>query len=259
MDKQLLNKFPTWYKDLTPQKHYLVLSNDCDSYYSCVVLKNVFGLEIGGFYSLDEGLYLIPEKVQGKEPVFVDLSVTRCKTFDNHFTFINNPESINPNIMTDIYYKKYNGSTLAVVCSLFERDISKYSIKPLTTLLAIDGWYIGYYNKGGRYKDINIYWYKMLEMDKYLLPLLEANDNQFFVDHLKNYKLNSQIKIIDHHLQCNAMKNLPTCKFELVQPVKNTFMSKSQVQSLYQDSPNSIFTLAETYKNQYSVSIRKAV
>ena len=28
MNKILIDKFPTWYKDLTPQKDYLVLSND---------------------------------------------------------------------------------------------------------------------------------------------------------------------------------------------------------------------------------------
>ena len=135
----------------------MVLSNDYDSYYSCCLLRNKFGLEIGGFYSLQDGLYLNAEHTKNKEPIFVDLSVTRCKTFDNHFTFINNPESINPNIITDVYYRKYNGGTLPLLCSLYNRDLSKYSEKALTILLCIDGWYIGYYNKGGRYKDVNIY------------------------------------------------------------------------------------------------------
>lgn len=236
----------------------MVLTNDFDSYYSCAVLKHCCNLEIGGFYSFDTGLYLNKEISQGKEPIYVDLSVVEGKTFDNHFSFIRNPESINPNILTDIYYKKFNGSTLALICSLFNRDLSQYSEESLTALLCIDGWFIGYYNKGGRYKDINIYWYEMLGMDKYLLPLLENNDNQYFRDHINKYELNTQITIHDNHLQCSAdYIKLPTYEFELVQPVKNVFMSKYQLRSLYAENPQKIFTLAETYKDQYSVSLRK--
>lgn len=189
MKQQLLNKMPKWYKDLDPQKHYLVMTNDFDSYYSCKTIQHYTGLEIGGYYSFDGGLYLNRETTDNKEPIYVDLSIVEGKTFDNHFTCLHNPQAINPNVMTNIYYKKYNGSTLALICSLFGKDMSKLSEKSLTTLLCVDGWYIGYYNKGGRYKDINIYWYEMLGMEKYLLPILQERDNQYFVDHMKKYKL----------------------------------------------------------------------
>ena len=258
MKEQLLNKFPEWYKDLNPDKYYMVLSNDFDSYYSCKLLKHLFGLTIGGFYSLNSGLYLNPERSEGKEPIFIDLSVTRCKTFDNHFTFIDNPESINPNIITNIYYKKFNGSTLALLCSLFNRNLSKYSEESLTTLLCIDGWYIGYYNKGGRYKDVNIYWYEMLDMDKYLLPLLQEHDNQYFVDFISKYGLNESITMVDNHLHCNLNVGIPKYEFELVQPVKRQNMSTYELRSIYSNNPDSIITAAECYKDKYSVC-RKAV
>ena len=259
MNKILIDKFPTWYKDLTPEKNYLVLSNDYDSYYSCTVLKKEFGLEIGGYYSLDEGLYLIPEKVQGKEPIFVDLSVTRCKTFDNHFTFINNLESINPNIITNTYYKKYNGGTLPLLCSLYNRDLSKYNENALTTILCVDGWYIGYYNKGGRYKDINVYWYKMLDMEKYLLPILESHDNQYFINFIKEHNLNAKIRMNNNYLESQSQRmKLPTDEFELVQPVTRQNMSTYQLRSIYEKDPDSIITTAECFKDSYSIC-RKAV
>lgn len=258
MKQQLLNKFPTWYEDLTPEKNYLVLSNDYDSYYSCCLLRNKFGLEIGGFYSLKDGLYLNAEHTEGKEPIFVDLSVTRCKTFDNHFTFINNPESINPNIITDVYYRKYNGGTLPLLCSLYNRDLSKYSEKALTILLCIDGWYIGYYNKGGRYKDVNIYWMKMLDMDKYLLPILESHDEQYFIDFIKEHKLRTTITMEHNHLHCDVNINIPDYEFELVQPVTRQNMSDFELRLLYKMNPDDIITSAACYKDSYSIC-RKAV
>ena len=258
MKQQLINKFPTWYEDLTPEKNYLVLSNDYDSYYSCCLLRNKFALEIGGFYSLKDGLYLNAEHTEGKEPVFVDLSVTRCKTFDNHFTFINNPESINPNIITDVYYKKYNGGTLPLLCSLYNRDLSKYSEKALTILLCIDGWYMGYYNKGGRYKDVNIYWLKMFDMEKYLLPILESHDEQYFTDFIKEHKLKTTIAMENNHLHCDTNINIPDYEFELVQPVTRQNMSDFDLRLLYKLNPDDIITSAACYKDSYSIC-RKAV
>lgn len=255
MNQQLLNKIPTWYKDINPKEYYLVMTNDFDSYYSCQVVKKHTGLEIGGYYCFNKGLYLNKEITQGKEPVYVDLSIVEGKTFDNHFTCLHNAQAINPNVMTNTYYKKYNGSTLALVCSLYGKDISLLQEKSLATLLCIDGWHKGYYNKGGRYKDINIYWYQMLEMDKYLLPLLQDHDNQYFEDHIKTYKLNTPIKIENGFLKCDVtLKSLPTYKFNLVQAVKKECVTKNRVQSIYQDNPNSIFTGAETYKDSYVIS-----
>lgn len=255
MNQQLLNKFPTWYKDINPKENYLVMTNDFDSYYSCKTVMRNTGLEIGGYYSFEKGLYLNKEITQGKEPVYVDLSIVEGKTFDNHFTCLHNAQAINPNVLTNTYYKKYNGSTLALVCSLYGKDISQLSEKSLATLLCIDGWHKGYYNKGGRYKDINIYWYEMLGMDKYLLPLLEEKDNQYFEEHIKNNKLNTPITIRDGILQCNVkLKSLPTYEFELVQPVRKECVSKYRVQSIYEENPASIFTGAETYKDSYVIS-----
>jgi len=257
MDKQLLDKFPTWYKDLNPEKHYMVMSNDFDSFYSCQLITKTYQLEVGGFYSFESGLYLNKEITEGKEPIFVDLSIVNGKTFDNHYTFIENLQAINPNVNTSVYYKKYNGSTLSVLYSLFDIDLSKLKETSLTALLCIDSWYYGYYNKGGQYKDINIYWYKKLNMDKYLLPILESHDNQYFKDFIKDWKLDKEIYIIDGYLKVSVNVPLPTYKFELVQSVQKEFMSKDNVQTLYKNNPTQIITSAETFKDSYVINRKK--
>ena len=256
--ENILNKFPEWYKDLNKDKQYLILTNDFDSYFSCKELNRLFGIDIGGYYSFDSGLWLNNEITFGKEPIFMDLSILEGKTFDNHFTFMKNPESINPNVNVSIYNRKFNGSTLALICALYDVDLSKKSLNNLTTLLCIDVWYKGYYNKGGKYKDINIYWMDELGMTDYLLPILEAHDNQYFIDFMKRFHLNEEIYIDNGYLQCAAGIRLPHFQLELVQPVTKNYVSKYEAQIMYNKNRDNIFTGAETYYNQYSIS-RKAV
>lgn len=253
----ILSKFPEWYKDINRDRQYLILTNDFDSYFSCKTLNRLFGIEIGGYYSFDSGLWVNKEIAFGREPIFIDLSILEGKTFDNHFTFMKNPESINPNVNVSIYNRKFNGSALALICGLYDINLSKMTETNLTALLAIDGWYRGYYNKGGKYKDINIYWMNELGVTDYLLPILEAHDNQYFIDFSREYSLNEEIYIEDGYLQCTANILLPRFKFELVQPVTKKYMSKYEAQRLNTQDNNSIFTGAETYYNQYSISLRK--
>ena len=198
MNKQLLDKFPTWYRDIDKDKYYLVLSNDFDSYYSCVILHQLFGVQIGGYFSLNDGLYLNPERTAGKEPIYVDLSITKGKCFDNHMTFIKNPECINPNIITTDYYQKYNGSTLSFLIALYGRDLSKYSQKQLMAMIVIDGWDAGWYKYNGKFRDTLINWMKLFEVDKYLLPILqEHEDRQYFFDFIDHYHLGEKITMQD--------------------------------------------------------------
>lgn len=253
----ILGKFPKWYKEIDKNKYYMVLTNDFDSYFSCKTLNRLFGINIGGYYDFDSGLWLNKEIAEGKEPIYIDLSLTKGKSFDNHFTFIKNSEAINPNVNVSIYNRKFNGSALALICGLYDIDLSEKTETNLTALLAIDGWYRGYYNKGGKYKDINIYWMDELGMKDYLLPILEAHENQYFIDFTRKYCLNEEIYIDNGYLQCAVNVSLPHCQFELVQPVAKKYISKYDAQRLYAQNSNSIFTGAETYYNQYSISLKK--
>lgn len=248
----LIKKFPEWYKDLSPDKHYLVMSNDFDSYFSCRVLKEMFNLEIGGFYEFESGLWLNKEKTEDKQPIYVDLSITKGMTFDNHYTFIDNPLAINPNVDVSIYNRKYNGSTLALICALYDYDINKTN--RLTTLLCVDGWYYGYYNENGEYRNINLDWYKTFGMEDKLLPILRANERDYFEKYIQRHNLNSIIRIKNKRLYCNVSIPLPEYEFELALPVHKQKMTKKQLQTIYLENPDSIITSAETFNNCYMVN-----
>lgn len=256
IQQNILDSFPTWYKELDANKHYLVLSNDFDSYYSCKYLTERFNLEIGGFFDFKSGLWLNAERTKDKQPIYVDLSISEGMTFDNHYTIIKNANSINPNSNISTYNRKYNGSTLALVCALYDRDFSELSETTLTAILCIDSWHYGYYNKGGKYRDINLYWYKALGMSEYLLPILEKHDMQYFVDFISKYRLKEPINIDDGFLFCAAKINIPKCKFELQEESKRMFVSKEQAQSMYKKNPTAIVASTETYSDHYAINIK---
>ena len=255
MKEELLNKFPTWYKDINADDNFMVLSNDMDSYYSCVILHQLFGLQIGGYFSLYDGLYLNKERSQGKEPIYVDLSITKGKCFDNHMTFIKNPECINPNIINHSgYYHKYNGSTFAFLIALYERDVSKYTDNQLKKMITIDGWDAGYYAHNGDFRNVMINWMKLFEVDKYLLPILQEHETrQYLSDFFKQHHLGENIIMRDNHLYCNVKTHIPTCEFELVYKVKRSNLIRYQVENIYEQNPDSIITSAEPFRNRYSI------
>ena len=57
LSKDLLEHLPEWWKHINSEDYYLVMTDDCDSLFSCERLHTLFGLEIGGFYSFEKGLY----------------------------------------------------------------------------------------------------------------------------------------------------------------------------------------------------------
>lgn len=250
MKEQLLDKLPKWYKDINKDKYYLILSNDMDSYLSCCLLHKLLCVQIGAFFDTYSGLYINAERTQGKEPIGVDLALTHGKCFDNHMTFVKNPECINPNVITTTYNKKYNGSTFAMLLSLYNRPIAKYNDKQRMAVIVVDNWERGYYKQNGKYKDVNIYWLQMLSMDTYLLPVLQAHTQDDFNVFEQKYNADAKISIVNNHLYCKHAK-LPQCNMHLTQSVEPCYISKSTL--LYIDI-NSIITAAETYKDKYAVS-----
>lgn len=256
MEQQLLQKLPQWYRDISPESYYLVLTNDMDSYYACRILSRCANINIGGFYSFDSGLYLNLEDTKGKEPIYVDLSITKGKTLDNHYTFICNPEAINPNVIKRPYYKKYNGGTLPLVSVLYD-GYENYTDYQWMTLLAVDSFYYGYYNKDGAFRDINIYWYDMLGITNYVLPILERNTADDFTKFIEREGLNEQIHVNEHgRLTCPKHIELPTGRFELVQPIEKRFMPKWEAVVLYERQKENILVSSETYSDKYVLNMK---
>lgn len=258
--QDLLDRLPEWCKkDLSPENYYLILTDDADSILSCQRLKTLFGLEIGGFYSFEKGLYINSEISDDgwKTPIFVDLSVSEGLAYDNHFSFIQNPQKANPNVMNrPRYNQKFCGSTLMFLCGLYG-GVQQMNETLRTVLLCVDGFYIGYYKDGGRWKDVNLYWLDKLGLTEYLLPILENHDRQYFKDFIKEYQLEEKVWIdADGYLHCAAL-GVPGIKFELDTEIEKVFTDKRQAMRMYKDGVP-IFVSASTYENSYVLNLEKA-
>ncbi len=234
------------------------MSDDMDSYYSCRVIRKHTGIEVGGFYSFDYGLYIDKNYSNEKEPIYVDLSISSGKSFDNHYTFIRNPESVNPNVIKQTYFKKYNGGTLALVSSLYE-DLEAYTETKWMALLATDSFYYGYYNKDGAFRNVNLYWYDMLGISDYVVPILErktADDFSVFSEH---YRLDEKISVDKNgKLICrNNGIELPPLSLELVQPIKKRFMPKWEAVVLYEKQRDNIMVSNEIFSGRYVLNLKQ--
>lgn len=255
--QELLNRLPDWWTEINPEEYYLVLTDDCDSLFSCQRLNTLFGLEIGGFYDFNSGLWLNEEKVDNgwKTPIFVDLSVGQNQLcFDNHRTFLKNSNEIDPNIFRNgRFNEKYNFGTLTMIAALYS-GVDEMSEELRTVLLAVDGGFIGFYNKNGKYSRINLYWLEQLGLTEYLVPILEKHDMKYFQDFSVSYGLYDKITINEDGYLETPVYEVPDYKFELVQPIKKVFTSVWDARRRVNNNEN-IIVSAETFQNEYVLNI----
>lgn len=256
LNKSLLEKLPEWWKNINKEDYYLVMTDDCDSLFSCERLHTLFGLEIGGFYSFEKGLYEndIITDFGWKTPIYVDLSIGQNQLcFDNHRTFIPNSNRVNPNVIHRDYSGKYNFSTLTFIIGLYG-GIEKMNDTLKTMLLAVDGGFIGYYKNGGKWKDVNLYWLDKLGLTEYLLPILESHDMKYFQDFAVEHSLHDKIFINDDGYLETSTYRVPDYKFELVQPIEKIFTTKYDAAMRHRNKEK-ILVSAETYKDSYVLNI----
>jgi hypothetical protein len=256
LSKDLMEKLPEWWKHINKEDYYLVMTDDCDSLFSCQRLNTLFGLEIGGFYSFETGLYENDTITDfgWKTPIYVDLSIGQNQLcFDNHRTFMPNSNRVNPNVISREYKNKYNLSTLTFIIGLYG-GIEKMNDLLKTMLLAVDGGFIGYYKNNGRWKDVNIYWLNKLGLSEYLLPILESHNMEYFKNFGVEHCLHDKIFINDDGYLETPTYKVPDYKFELKQPVQKIFVSKHDAIQRHKNKEN-ILVSAETYKNDYVLNI----
>lgn len=192
MNSALKESFGDWYKNIDKDKYYTVLSNDIDSYLSCLFLKKKFGVEIGGFYDF-ESLYVNTEATEGKEPIYVDADITSGYAFGNHVTSIHNHDCINLNqhIGTDNYTDKFAGSTLMTLFSLYDMDLTKYRREKIYLLLTIDVWFKQYFCYRSKWD----YWVQAMGME-YLTEIVSDLEMETYYDVLLGYKLDRDITMM---------------------------------------------------------------
>ncbi len=192
MIKEYKEKFPEWCFD-DVKRFDLVLSDDIDSLSSCVALNIIKEYEITHFYNFNS---LYRQKDSEKHKLIgVDMDLIKGRSFGNHPVGVFNSKGANLNIIgginTNNYTKKYAGSCILTVLSLYDVDISQLSTEAKMTLLAIDASFKMYaFNPLNAKK-----WIKdVLQFDE-LYELLENHSQQEFYDLIDKYKLYKKIHI----------------------------------------------------------------
>lgn len=150
MREKIKNEFPKWVNEINSQ-YNLILSNDIDSLMSCCLLNYLFQTKITHFYNF-KAIYTTDEKA--KNLIGVDIAFSNnFKVFDNHVTRIDKNDKVNIlsanlnaiyNISRENYYKKYCGSTLLQIWSLYDVPLPKTEEGKMI-LLAIDSSFKGHY------------------------------------------------------------------------------------------------------------------
>ncbi|HHV73424.1 MAG TPA: hypothetical protein GXX41_02000 [Thermoanaerobacterium sp.] len=190
MEAEIRAKFPNWIDD---DGYYdLCLTDDIDSLFSCLLLENIKHWKINYFYDF-KALYR--NKSSPNQAIGVDLDLVEGKTFGNHVTFFN-PQSANLNTIAGIkrenYTEKYALSTLLMIMSLYDIDISQFNEEQLMTILSIDSAYLGFYNS--YFRKYFEYWVSILEYP-FLFDFLEKHRPEEFEIIKRKYRLNEKIKI----------------------------------------------------------------
>ena len=122
----------------------------------------------------------------------------------------------------------------------------------------MDGFYIGYYNKGAKYKDVNLWWLDKLGLTEYLLPILEEHDNQYFIDFISDYQLREKIWIDDEgYLHCPAF-GVPGVQFNKEFSTEQVFTDKLQAMRMHRQG-KPIFVSASTFENSYVLNLKQQV
>ena len=143
-----------------------------------------------------------------------------------------------------------------MVSSLYA-DLSEYTRYQWMTLLSIDSFYLGYYNKGGAFRDVNIYWFDMLEITDYVVPILESLTADDFAEFIGQEGINEKIRLNNYgELVCHERIELPSGPFELVQPIEKQFMPKWEAVVLYQKHRDKILVSNEIYNGKYVVNLK---
>lgn len=256
MKQELRNKFPEWCDDNS--NYSLMLSDDLDSLFSCIILNKLKGYEIKFFYDFSK-IYVGDNATKGKI-IAIDADLTTGRCWGNHVT-INNPKSANINTVLGIgehnYYTKYCGSTLLTILSYYNCTLETLSEEAKMVLLAIDSTFLSYWFNNGYYCKKYL---KLMEMEE-LLEVLKRHSKQEFEELNSKYNLKSKIHIDqDGHLQTNIkleeLGELLNLSFILPLNTFNPYKEFKIVQSPYmKHNGGMVFSCARVYKNALRYSI----
>ena len=190
MKENIKDCFPEWWKTIDNERYYLVLTNDLDSWLSCLYLSKKFNLNIGGFYDF-KSLW-VNDKANGKEPIYVDCDLTNGKAFGNHVQGIANPQSINLNIGINQhnYTDKYAGSTLMMLFSLYGESFNYFNEEQIKLLLCVDSWFKQFFNFRKQWDN----WVELMDLE-FINEIVTQGTTDYYYNLIIDYGLNKNIKI----------------------------------------------------------------
>lgn len=273
MSVELKEKIPQWYKGIEEKYCSLILTDDMDSAYSCMLLQGLYSgtrmektgaIPVSGFYDF-QNLYINPILDQGRTRIFVDAEMTSEFCMSNHSMAIRNENALNPNLMefdNSKYTEKYAGSTFLVILSCYNICLDVFTEEEKMTILCLDSTYKGFYNPS--FKEINISWLKRLGYPE-LITLMETKKAIDFENIKLKKNLNAKIEA-KLHTDDQYYLNLKFCdkKGEEVSIPWNYGFNKEKefqrtiCQSLSQfqklESQYQIVSVARTYTNTYQVT-----
>ena len=244
MDKNFkkIKGFKDWYKNIN-QSQGLCLTDDLDSLLSCIVLQKMFNIHILGFCNFNK-LYLT-NTYKKEKLIGVDYDLFKGKCFGNHVVFFDNPDSINlnKNITMPNYYKKFAGSTLITILSLYKVNLDNLNDLQLKLLLCVDS----AFKQHEFNEDLFKYYYKdVLKYPEFVDIAKNTSQGEFqqlqekfnllkkiYVN--SNGKLFTQIKLDKLSQVFNIDLKLPTENFRRYRDFKNVTLTFEQIEKFAQN------------------------
>lgn len=181
MGERLKIRIPQWYKGIEEKYCSLILTDDMDSAYSCMLLQGLYSgtrmektspIPVSGFYDF-KSLYINPILDKGRTRIFVDAEMTDEFCMANHSMALKNEDALNPNLAVfdkDNYTDKYAGSTFLIILSCYNIRLDILTEEEKMSILCLDSTYKGFYNPN--FKKINMFWLEQLGYPE-LIELME--------------------------------------------------------------------------------------
>ena len=192
MNDKIKKQYPTWVS--SGVKYDSCLTDDLDSFFSCLLLEKTLNYKITHFYSFDK-LYEDITYVKDRQLIGVDMDMVKFNAWGNHVLKSYNPNSANINnilrIGTDTYKWKYAGSVLLQIISYYDLDISMLTEECLMILLAVDTTFKMY---GFDKSNCRRYLVDILELPE-LYKLCEKHKRNEFYNLITKYNLHKKIFI----------------------------------------------------------------
>lgn len=166
-----------WYASMDSDKYFLVLSDDIDSYLSCLFLRKKFGIEIGGFYDFKNLYKNSKVATKGKQPIYIDTDVCNGFAFGNHVTAFRNENCINFNndIGRGNYTSKFAGSTLITLLWFYDYDLKHKDHDKIRFFTMIDSWQKQFFKFRKQWDR----WVKELEIE-YMTDIVGAKNEEWY-------------------------------------------------------------------------------